>query len=167
MFDKTLHDERDKATKDCVIKLYNQENKHLKVEENADQYGIDLIVKNKHGLPIHYVECESTYAWNGPDYPYSSVILYERKEHFLYNMDACSHPNCHKNHPYSCKKLIHGPMPIYFFVVNKHYNQALIYTANIAIASPGQIIQTDRGPEFVRLIPLDKCTHVKLKSSAS
>jgi len=163
MFDQEAFNQRDKATRELIKKIFKQESPNLIVEDNTDQYGIDLIIKNKHGLPVYYVEGESTGAWLDGEYPYDSVILYERKEHFLYGLDACPHDSHHNTAPYSCKKLPHGPLPVYFFMANKDFTRVLYYNDDVAKASPREVVDTRRGPENVRKVPTKNCAYVVLK----
>lgn len=156
-FDKEEFDRVDKKTREALIKVYKRLNPRHIFEENTDQHGVDLIIKDRDGKPLAYIEGEHTDTWIGKDFPYEEVRMFERKRHYVYGMDACSHYNCHAKAPLSCKNLPYGPLPVYISVVNKDYTRVLTYKANEAEKADSRYVPSRNGLEKMYFVPLKIC----------
>lgn len=145
-FDKKAFDEVDAKTRETLIKMFKKMNPEHTFDNNADQYGVDIIVKNKEGKPVAYIEAEHTNMWTGEKYPYTEVRMFERKRHFIYGKDA------------AWKDLPFGPLPVYLSIVNRDYTRALTYKAKDAEKATSRIVNSRNGPEKMYFVPLDICT---------
>jgi hypothetical protein len=78
-FDKTLFEENDPLSRNAVKRFF------LKIgyvlEDNQDQYGIDLVYKNG----LEFVEVERRIVWDNYDFPFDEINLPQRKAKFFRN----------------------------------------------------------------------------------
>jgi len=90
MFDLTDNPARE-ATKEYISR------KGYTAVDNPDKYCADLIVEG-----LCYIECECKLVWTGPEFPWPSVHLPQRK-----------------------KKFAKLSMPVQFYIWNKEYSHAI------------------------------------------
>jgi hypothetical protein len=83
-FDKDLFDANDPRGRAKAIQILSQ---YVRVEENPDQYGIDLICYAKEDIkqifPLYYVEVEVREAWTTTHFPWNTAHIPARKEKFF------------------------------------------------------------------------------------
>ena len=78
-FSQKLFNKNDAAARNAV--LNHIDSIGLYAVENDDRYGPDLILYS--GLkPISYIEVEVKRVWSGPDFPWDTIQLPQRKEKF-------------------------------------------------------------------------------------
>lgn len=80
-FDSQLFSENDARARETVAQFLHATNE-CTVEENPDIYGVDLIVTGVLGNQWA-VEVEIKRVWSGPDFPWATVQLPERKRKYL------------------------------------------------------------------------------------
>lgn len=156
VFDYESYQKVDGSSREFTKKVLYLQNPNHTIETNPDRYGVDLIVKYG-DKAVAYIEVDNNKKWINklPDRDY--ILLFERKEHFLYGKDACGHTTCKKAAPFSCKELPYGPLPIFFSTVNHNFTSLLLYKATDALECPRETLYANRGEELVRKIPVRSC----------
>ena len=79
-FDKTLFEENDKKCRDKVREVLK--NTDFTVQDNSKVRGVDLLLFNRTGQHIGYIEVERKTVWKGQDFKYESVQFPERKRKY-------------------------------------------------------------------------------------
>jgi len=77
----------DKVCRELSIEFLTKTKKYKEftfdsVEENANKYGVDLLLK-KDGNIVGYVECEQSYSWSGGVYRYTDTRIPKRKFKYM------------------------------------------------------------------------------------
>lgn len=75
-FDKQLFAENDARAR-AVVTEYITSRHSVTITPNPDQYGVDLLVTG--GLKDWAIECEIKRVWSGPNFPWVTIQLPERK----------------------------------------------------------------------------------------
>jgi hypothetical protein len=89
-FDKDLFDANDPRGRAKAIQIITTYYPSLKVKENLDPYGIDLICygkKDTESIPFYYVEVEVREAWNTSKFPWNTAHIPARKEKYFQKYD--------------------------------------------------------------------------------
>jgi hypothetical protein len=138
-FSTSLYDTNDSA-KDIFIKwLTSQE---IEAWVNPDQYGIDVLSKNKAGIE-HAWEVEVKHNWKGAKFPFDSLHYSNRKQKFLKN-----------------------PKSVSFVTFNSERTHMLI-SKGVDLAAAEVVVKDTiytEGEKFIE-IPVDKCRLFSVKLS--
>lgn len=114
----------------------------LTIEDNPDQYGIDLFLF-LNGKKIGSVECEKSYVWHDGPFPYNSIRLPNRKEKFI-NLDSKDNQ-------------------VWISMVNSKGTTVALYKAETAKNCPQEWVENKRtGGEYMRIIPTSQIKQVRL-----
>jgi len=98
-FSKALYQQNDALATGVIAGYLSQWG--LVAEHNTDKYGVDLLVRKPDDKDYFLaVECEIKRVWHGPDFPYDTIQLPERKgkyrntphqlEYWILNSDCSS-----------------------------------------------------------------------------
>ena len=113
-FDKDLFDTNDPRGRAKAIQILSQ---YVRIEENPDKYGIDLIcypLWSTEKKPFYYVEVEVREAWTTTHFPWNTAHIPARKEKFF------SDPN----------------LSIYYFQFNNSLTSLLIFDGKVVKKMP-------------------------------
>lgn len=138
-FDQKLFEENDRAARNAVLNYIDSQG--LYAMENDDKYGPDLVLYS--GLsPISYIEVEVKRVWHGPDFPWDSVQLPQRKEKF--------------------SKLKMGTE---FYILNLTMDHAIIIPDSALSKDLLQEVRNKYIPEGEMFfqVPIDMCNIVKIR----
>jgi len=80
LFDPKLHEQTDVPAREAAKAFWQQQG--YKCEDNADEYGVDLVV-SKDGKRF-YCEVEVKLVWHGLDFKWDTVHIPVRKAKFLH-----------------------------------------------------------------------------------
>lgn len=130
-FSNSLYNANDTA-KDTFIKwLQAQE---IEAWVNPDQYGIDVLSKNKAGIE-HAWEVEVKHNWKGAEFPFDSLHYSNRKQKFL-----------------------NTPKSVSFVTFNSERSHLLI-SKGVDLAAAEVVVKDTiytKGEKFIE-IPVEKC----------
>lgn len=144
VFNQASYDRSDAKSKSSTISLIEKLIKkghinEVKIKENPDKYGIDLLVLDKVTEEvIGYIEVEQSYKWGREPYPYKTIRLPERKEKWL-----------------KAENLPYGDKQVLFVMINNDFTKAALYIDKIAKSAPKKEVQNYRtGIEIMREIDI-------------
>lgn len=126
LFDRELFNENDKRARKAVKRILEDYN----VIDNPKKMGVDLIVQDKDGNTMFYVECEIKKVWKS-EFTYTDVQFPFRKEKYCL-LDK----------------------PTYFIMLNYDLSQFLVVKHNDMLASPKEIVRNKYvpyGEEFFKV----------------
>lgn len=115
-FDKALFAANDLLARNKIKDILSS-SPELVVEDNPKKMGVDLIVKNKEGEVLFYIEAEIKRVWQGP-FKYETVNFPSRKFKYC-NLDK----------------------PTMFFMFNGDLSEYLTTTGNKIINSKTEIVR--------------------------
>jgi hypothetical protein len=130
-FSTSLYDANDTA-KDTFIKWLQSQ--HIEAWVNPDQYGIDVLSRNKLGIE-HAWEVEVKHNWKGSVFPFDSLHYSSRK-----------------------KKFLEKPKSVSFVTFNSERTHMLI-SRGVDLAAAEVVVKDTiytKGEKFIE-IPVDKC----------
>lgn len=138
-FDPALYEQYNRAAIDAVRSHINASG--LFVQDNDDIYGPDLVVYLGF-KPRYYVECEVKLIWSGPDFPFDTIQLPERKAKFA-----------------------RLPKPCEFWICNREYTHAIVISdrnlePDMIVEVPNKLVANG---ELFYQVPIDRTVLVELE----
>lgn len=140
-FDPELHAATDSAARTTVLRYLDRTSLGGWCS-NTDQYGVDLVRHSANGEIAAGTEVEIKRVWSGPDFPWDSLQVPERKHKFT--------------------KL---QFPVEFWILNKELTHALVIPAGVlAEYEPVEVANKyiSKGERFYQ-VPLDRCNLIELQ----
>lgn len=134
-FDQKLHDECDEPARRAVKDIFLSYN-DIKLDDNPDIYGIDLVRYDQAGNIIYGVEVERRFNWNGMKFPFETLHI-----------------------PYRKLKFAALPYQTYFVAVNNDLSWAMILDLALIKGEATVVVQNRfvaDGEEFFN-VPTTKC----------
>ncbi len=157
-FNKEDHDEWDPKGKAAMLEYLNLKfSSKYKSIENPNQFGIDLLTLNENNEVIICWEIEVRYGnWRGDvSFPFDKVNCIERKMHQWMKSDDTFVSKI----PFK----LADDYKIYYVQLNRECNRAVVINSKIiADYEPVQWNNRFSSGEYVRQIPIDKTTQIKL-----
>lgn len=138
-FDQETYDQQDNRAKAAALQYIHDQGLYGRINDE-DKFGPDLLIYSGY-RKVSYVEVEIKLGWTGPEFPFSTVQLPERKGKFLRKR-----------------------LPMEFWILNRDCTSAVVIPDYAVVSSllreiPNSNISS--GEQFY-CIPLDQCNVIQL-----